>query len=123
MQKKKESLVVVFIFLKITYTSVCSPVSVEESRDEFAMIHLSVYDYDVLTANDFGGEAFYSLSSVPGNSQPVGHNSYVGNFHGLKQIHLPLTFQHDKGKCSTNSTYKLHARCSVFKNSLLFSFH
>lgn len=69
------------------------PVSAEECQDEVAMIQFSVYDYDVLTANDFGGEAMIGLASVPGVQCG---NSYVGNFHGLKQIHLPLLFQHNK---------------------------
>ena len=31
------------------------------------MIQFSVFDKDIITADDFGGEAFYPLSAVPGN--------------------------------------------------------
>lgn len=51
------------------------------------MIAFTLMDHDVLTANDFGGEAFLPLSQIPGVSD--GHASVV-NFHGLKQIELPL---------------------------------
>ena len=30
------------------------------------MIQFSVFDKDILTADDFGGEAFFPLSAVPG---------------------------------------------------------
>ena len=54
-------------------------------------------DYDVITANDFGGEAFISLNTVSG----VEHgSSSVDNFHGLKPLQLALMFQKQKGtKC------------------------
>ena len=43
------------------------------------MVLFSLYDYDVLTCNDFGGEAFFPLRDVPGTQR-----GKVGNFHGLK---------------------------------------
>ncbi|XP_023321251.1 BAI1-associated protein 3 [Eurytemora carolleeae] len=65
----------------------------EQCRDHGSVICFTLMDYDVLTANDFGGEAFISLSSVPGVEQG---SSTVDNFHGLKPIHLPLMFQKNK---------------------------
>ena len=50
-------------------------------------------DYDVITANDFGGEAFLPLQSVSGVE--LGSSS-VDNFHGLKPHYLPLMFQKQK---------------------------
>lgn len=58
------------------------------------MLHFSLFDYDVLTSDDFGGEAFFPLASVPGVQC---RNSSVGNFHGLKQLDLPLIFQNEEG--------------------------
>lgn len=51
------------------------------------MIAFTLMDHDVLTANDFGGEAFLPLANIPG---VTGSCATVGNFHGLKQIELPL---------------------------------
>ena len=92
------------------------------------MIQFSVFDKDILTADDFGGETFFPLSAVPGiyhrnlemcilrliffivcmcelnvvfqYSSFLGvssGNTSIGNYHGLKKIHMPLTFQQDKG--------------------------
>ena len=52
-------------------------------------------DYDVITANDFGGEAFLPLHSVPGVE--IGSSS-IENFHGLKPFILPLMFQKNKSE-------------------------
>lgn len=60
------------------------------------MVCFTVMDHDVLTANDFAGEAFLALSSIPGVAD---YNTSVDNFHGLKQVDLPLMQQHDKSKC------------------------
>ena len=30
------------------------------------MILFSIFDHDVITSNDFGGEAFFALKNVPG---------------------------------------------------------
>ena len=59
------------------------------------MILFSIFDHDVLTANDFGGEAFFAIKNVPGVQCG---NSSVGNFRGLKQVDLPLMFQENKGE-------------------------
>lgn len=59
------------------------------------MIAFTVMDHDVLTANDFAGEAFLALGSIPGVAD---YNATVDNFHGLKQVDLPLMQQHDKRK-------------------------
>lgn len=52
-------------------------------------------DHDVITCNDFGGEAFLSLNTIPG---VVASSSSVDNFHGLKPIELNLMFQKDPGE-------------------------
>lgn len=54
---------------------------------EGAMIAFTLMDHDVLTANDFGGEAFLPLAHIPGVAD---YCTSVENFHGLKQIELPL---------------------------------
>ncbi|XP_066902110.1 BAI1-associated protein 3 isoform X2 [Halyomorpha halys] len=67
-------------------------VTLEQCKSESAMIAFTVMDHDVLTANDFAGEAFLSLSSIPG----VTGSSSVENFHGLKHVDLPLMHQKNK---------------------------
>lgn len=59
------------------------------------MILFTLMDHDVITCNDFGGEAFLSLNTIPG---VVASSSSVDNFHGLKPIELSLMFQKDPGK-------------------------
>lgn len=59
------------------------------------MIAFTVMDHDVLTANDFAGEAFLALCNVPGVAD---YSTSVENFHGLKHIDLPLMQQHDRSK-------------------------
>ncbi|XP_052132967.1 BAI1-associated protein 3 [Frankliniella occidentalis] len=68
-------------------------VTLEQCRSEGAMILFTVMDHDVLTANDFAGEAFLALSSVPGVADT---NSSIDNFHGLKQAELPLMHQKNR---------------------------
>ncbi|XP_037939126.1 BAI1-associated protein 3 [Teleopsis dalmanni] len=68
-------------------------VSLEQCLTEGAMICFTVMDHDVLTANDFGGEAYLALGTIPGVAD---YNTSVENFHGLKQIELPLMQQRDK---------------------------
>ena len=65
-----------------------SPAYYEQLMEDDAMVLFSLYDYDVLTCNDFGGEAFFPLRDVPGTQR-----GKVGNFHGLKQVELALMFQ------------------------------
>ena len=63
-------------------------------------------DYDVITANDFGGEAFLPINSVPGVE--IGSSS-IDNFHGLKPFMLPLMFQKRK------SIYRIQRELELFK--------
>lgn len=74
-------------------------------------------DHDVLTANDFGGEAFLSLRSIPGVAD---YNTTVENFHGLKQIELPLMQQCDKSKY-----HQGYLKCYLFTFvfSIINSYH
>ncbi|XP_064213370.1 BAI1-associated protein 3 isoform X2 [Tribolium castaneum] len=67
-------------------------VSLEQCRSPGAMIAFTVMDHDVLTANDFAGEAFLALGSIPGVADTTG----VDNFHGLKPVELILMQQHQK---------------------------
>ncbi len=69
--------------------------SASECSEAAAMIRFSVFDHDVLSFNDFGGEAFLSLNTIPGIAQDDDGSS---NLRGLKQIQLPLAFQEHKGK-------------------------
>ncbi|KZS09905.1 putative BAI1-associated protein 3 [Daphnia magna] len=73
------------------------PVTLEQCRQETAMLLFTVMDYDVLTANDFAGEALLSLNTVPGvAATPQG----LDTFHGLKQIDLVLMHQPNKRRSS-----------------------
>lgn len=63
------------------------------------MIVFTVMDHDVITANDFAGEAFLSLNNIPGVAEL---NMGVDNFHGLKPIDLVLMQQKDKRKTYKN---------------------
>ncbi|XP_054287830.1 BAI1-associated protein 3-like [Macrosteles quadrilineatus] len=67
-------------------------VSLDQCRADGAMVAFTVMDHDVLTANDFAGEAFLSLGSIPG----VNSACNADNFHGLKQLELPLMHQKNK---------------------------
>ncbi len=62
------------------------------------MLRFSVFDHDVLSFNDFAGEAYLALASVPGLQDA---SSSVDNFHGLKQITLPLSFEEHKGQSTS----------------------
>lgn len=57
------------------------------------MVAFTVMDHDVLTANDFAGEAFLALGNIPGVAD---YSTSIDNFHGLKQVDLPLMQQNDK---------------------------
>lgn len=67
----------------------------EQCRYPGTMIAFTVMDHDVLTANDFAGEAFLSLGSIPGVADT---GSGVDNFHGLKPVELVLMQQHQRSK-------------------------
>lgn len=69
-------------------------VTLEQCKAPGAMIAFTVMDHDVLTANDFAGEAFLPLGTISG----VAENSSADNFHGLKPVDLVLMQQHDKSK-------------------------
>lgn len=68
-------------------------ITLEQCLLEGAMIAFTVMDHDVITANDFAGEAFMSLAHIPGVADC---SSNVDNFHGLKQVDLPLMQQYDR---------------------------
>jgi len=71
-------------------------IALEQCTQESAMIAFTVMDHDVITANDFAGEAFLSLNNIPGVAEL---NLGVENFHGLKPIDLILMQQKDKREC------------------------
>ncbi|XP_076763974.1 BAI1 associated protein 3 isoform X3 [Xylocopa sonorina] len=68
-------------------------VSVEQCQSPDAMVLFTVMDHDVLTANDFAGEAFLGLSTIPGVTDT---NASIDNFHGLKHTELPLMHQKNR---------------------------
>lgn len=76
------------------------------------MVCFTVMDHDVITANDFGGEAFLALGSIPGVAD---YNSSVENFHGLKQIELPLMQQLEKSKYMHIFNFCLYSNLIIYK--------
>lgn len=80
------------------------------------MILFTLMDHDVITCNDFGGEAFLSLNTIPG---VVASSSSVDNFHGLKPIELSLMFQKDPGKETIDSSSVSNEFSFVFKHPLV----
>ncbi|XP_017779059.1 PREDICTED: BAI1-associated protein 3 isoform X2 [Nicrophorus vespilloides] len=70
-------------------------VTLEQCRSTGAMIAFTVMDHDVLTANDFAGEAFLALGNIPGVADT---GLGVDNFHGLKPVDLILMQQHQKNQ-------------------------
>lgn len=89
------SLGVYFYTIDSTNFSVVSSVSVEQCRSPNAMVLFTVMDHDVLTANDFAGEAFLGLSTIPGVTDS---NASIDNFHGLKHTELPLMHQKNRSE-------------------------
>lgn len=81
------------------------------------MIAFTVMDHDVITANDFAGEAFLSLNHIPGVGGDL--NMGVENFHGLKQIDLVLMQQKDKSKHSEKleKIPNLTGSCELFAHT------
>lgn len=80
--------------------------SLEQCSSESSMICFTVMDHDVLTANDFAGEAFLALGTIPGVAD---YNTSVDNFHGLKQVELPLMQQTEKSK-----TWLIYCWCASY---------
>lgn len=72
-----------------------SPATLESCRAEGAMVLFTLMDHDVITCNDFGGEAFLSLNTIPG----VASAATLHSLHGLKPIELPLMFRKESGEC------------------------
>lgn len=72
-------------------------VTLDQCRSLGAMVAFTAMDHDVLTANDFAGEAFLALGSIPGVADT---GPGVDNFHGLKPVELVLMQQHQKSKYS-----------------------
>lgn len=64
---------------------------VEAVRSGDAVLSMSVWDKDVLTADDFAGEAFVALARVPG----VNIN---GPPDPLRPVELPLMQLHDRSE-------------------------
>jgi len=64
------------------------------------MLRFSVFDHDLLSFNDFAGEAFLALDSVPGLA-----GGGTLEYHGLRTFSLPLGFQEYKGKNSLQTSY------------------
>ncbi|XP_063827905.1 BAI1-associated protein 3 [Ostrinia nubilalis] len=64
-------------------------VSLEACRSAQAALSLSVWDRDVLTADDFAGEAFVSLARIPGVNSHAPPDP-------LRPLELPLMQLHDR---------------------------
>ncbi|TRY68734.1 hypothetical protein TCAL_10740 [Tigriopus californicus] len=69
------------------------PASTYQCVEPHAMLRFTIFDHDILSYNDFAGEAYLSLNTIPGINCD---KSQWGSFHGLKQIHLPLMLQDRK---------------------------
>lgn len=80
-------------------------VSLEQCRSSAAMIAFTVMDHDVLTANDFAGEAFLGLGTIPGVADT---GLGVDNFHGLKPVELVLMQQHQKSMWDINNNNNIY---------------
>lgn len=65
--------------------------SLEACRSGQAALSLTVWDRDVLTADDFAGEAFVSLSRVPGVNSHAPPDP-------LRPLELPLMQLHDRSE-------------------------
>jgi BAI1-associated protein 3 len=50
----------------VTFKLFFSPAFSDQCRIDDAMFLFSIFDHDVITSNDFGGEAFFALKNVPG---------------------------------------------------------
>lgn len=72
------------------------------------MVAFTVMDHDVLTANDFAGEAFLALGSIPGVADT---GAGVDNFHGLKPVELVLMQQHQKSGLEVASFFVVNKEC------------
>ncbi|GLV43821.1 unc-13-4A [Carabus blaptoides fortunei] len=94
-------------------------VSLEQCRSSGAMIAFTVMDHDVLTANDFAGEAFLALGSIPGVANA---GSGVDNFHGLKHVELVLLQQQSKARYTAGKrSWKIGRKAKYRITNHLFS--
>ncbi|KAF0772787.1 BAI1-associated protein 3 [Aphis craccivora] len=66
-------------------------VSMDQCRHESAMILFTVMDHDVITSNDFAGESFLSLNSIPGVLAPLPHD-----INAIDRVDLILMHQQNK---------------------------
>lgn len=76
------------------------------------MIVFTVMDHDVLTANDFAGEAFLALNTIPGVTSTFNMN--IENFDCVTQIDLPLLEMKDKSKFDRVLTNVRFNNCTSF---------
>lgn len=74
----------------------------DQCRHESAMILFTVMDHDVITSNDFAGEAFLSLNSIPGVLAPLPHD-----INSIDRVDLILMHQQNKGEQSIYLLEKL----------------
>ncbi|XP_014672472.1 PREDICTED: BAI1-associated protein 3-like isoform X2 [Priapulus caudatus] len=61
-------------------------VNPDQCRHESAMVQFTVMDHDIMFANDFAGEAYFSLNGIPGLK-----GEKAGGYSNLKQTQLILT--------------------------------
>lgn len=71
----------------------CSLIPPEKCRQEGACLLLTVFDYDVLGANDLEGEAFFPLCHLPG----LDTEEDEADMGRVPQTRLPLTHPKPRG--------------------------
>ena len=72
--------------LQLPVCSLCSSVTVEDCQADGACINFTVMDHDFMVSNDFAGEAFLSLNTIPGIS-----GEEISGFSALTPLTMTLT--------------------------------
>ena len=77
-----------------------SGLTAKECRRDGACVHFTVMDHDLLTSNDFAGEAFLPLCDIPGVSGEA-----VSGFSALTPLCLTITHPRRSGGATTVDVY------------------
>lgn len=89
------------------------------SMNTYILFFSSPFHSDVLTANDFAGEAFLALGNIPGVAD---YSTSIENFHGLKQVDLPLMQQNDKSTCVADLVFHVSSATRAACVCVFFGF-
>ena len=54
-----------------SYSNIYSVVTTQQCQERNAIIQFSLFDKDILTSDDFGGETYFPLSAVPGSIMTI----------------------------------------------------